>query len=163
MAILISALTLFILGPILTFIHEFAHVLPVLVLTPKSATVIIGPKKRKSLTFRIKRLTVIINSYHPFYGKCSIPNTVSLKIRLVAFACGPIASLILTLISFYSLKHIENYVISYIISTIFWIEFSAFFRTALPLEYKFGIYKNGTSDGKQIINLLREHKKNLSI
>jgi tetratricopeptide (TPR) repeat protein len=87
-------------------IHEFGHAIPALLLTKKPVTIYIGSygDKRKSLRINLGTL-VIFFRYNPLLWKLGLcvpsATSVSLTKQIIYTLFGPVASLLIGVISFY--------------------------------------------------------------
>lgn len=146
------------LHPIIILVHELGHAFFALLFTKGQVNIIIGSKKSKKYTLKIKRLRICFSKFTFFYSgfvKCSEIPVEKYK-RILIFIGGPISSLLLILSCSYILMLIDSLVIKIVLRALVYGSILTFVITVIPITYKSKNYKGMKSDILNVIHILRE-------
>lgn len=150
-------LVVFIIGPLISYFHEYAHTLPALIFTNENVHVAIGSGDESLFDFQMGRVHVrVMSLFDPWTSSSHWSQLPNRGLEMLAVFLGPILSLLLAS-AFFNLigdtiqrKFFRALaILSFIWSTV------QFVATAVPLAYppSFGIPGN-VSDGLKLIHLL---------
>ncbi len=148
-------LSLFVVMPILTLMHEMGHALPQLVLG-KKITVRLG-QCDKGKQWKLGRFT-LKSSLAPFHlGQCDISPSLSPNIRILVLLAGPMTSWINYLVCQFLLEFNWPYLISYCLNFAVTFTFIQALMTTIPMRYPKFMSANNVShsDGFQALTILR--------
>jgi hypothetical protein len=155
----------FLLGrQLLTLTHELGHALPILLFSRENVRIQLGkqPAQRSWVLGRVQ-LDVQLPSFAGFYRYNK--NNVSRQLQLLSLFCGPLTSLLWTIILGSLAAVLRNKPELQMWQSVTIIvaadAFLGFILTAVPLKYPdwYGILAGWPSDGYQIRALLQEAKK----
>jgi len=170
--IILSIFVFFMTFQITTFIHEFGHAIPALILTRDRVKITLGRLDKNHKKFKqisLKRLDIEIKSFNPFIGFAHWKLSHLTKCqRIVILAGGPFFSLALAIIMIFINIGSEGKFLMGILNlkeiTILArnIALVSFLSTSIPIIYPnwWGAYGDYPSDGHQIIKLIKDNEIN---
>jgi len=143
--------------PIITFLHELAHAIAILYLTPLKVTLLLGGWGEGFL-FKRERLSIIINLFSGFFGfvkydEAEVTDNQYLGITL----SGPATSLLLTFL-FWGISLLWGQALFSLLMKLFAVfSFIHFLFSIVPIRYPtwLGRYGGRRSDGLRALLLLR--------
>lgn len=157
---MITFLLIFLLGiPLSVLVHEVGHALGIILFTKKEAHVYLGPANDKNNeNFRIGRIHFHIIWAHS--GFCFVKNESDLSrfSNIMFSAGGPIASLLLVIISYLITTDITHYGTKNFFIGILYANLSLFIFTSIPITYPNWLkpYVGRYSDGYHILKSIRK-------
>ncbi len=154
-------ITLIIIRPFTTFLHEIGHAVPALIFTKETVTIYIGSygDPEKSLYFRVGRLAFFFK-YNPLsweYGLCVYQSTnLTINKNILITLMGPLTSLVIGALSLY-IGLFSNYyeIIKFITIMIAISSFLDFYCNIVPDPEPINLY-NGEqtfNDGQSVKQL----------
>lgn len=151
-------LFIIILVPLSILIHELGHALIPGLFSNKPVKVVLGNITK----LEENKVKFQIGKFHFYFtlslqGCCYTDLTTLSKSKKILFLLfGPLASLLVSLISFSSLGYIGNSFVREVIVYTANINFIMFLMTIIPITYpKWYLYAGRKSDGLQIIEILK--------
>ena len=144
--------------PIITFLHELAHAIAVLLLTSLKVTLLLEGWG-EGIHFKRQRLSIIVSWFSGFFGfvkydEAEVSDNHYLMITLI----GPAASLLLTFL-FWGLSLLWSQVLFSFLMKLFSVfSFFHFLFSIVPIRYPrwLGRYGGRRSDGLRALSLLRK-------
>ncbi|MGI6636058.1 MAG: hypothetical protein ACOX7B_12950 [Christensenellales bacterium] len=147
-----------------TILHELGHAVVALIISKKDVFIIIGRTQIDSIrkVISIGRLKIKIGRFSPVTGFAYVDESDLNRAQLVIFYLGgPLISLLLTLVLFFTSRQISNAEVQEILqfSTVYL--FIQFLVTVLPIRYPriWGAYGNYDSDGLSVVKLFKKQDK----
>lgn len=158
--ILLSYFTLYIvISPLTVWFHELGHAIPAMLASGKEVTIYIGSYGNEKNSFNIRwgRMNMWVQPGIRKRGLCIYPETLSLKMLIISTLCGPLASLIVGLITCYLIFSMNAHGLVKLIAVVFMISatvdlFVNLFPRKVPLAFAGGTTYN---DGYIILHLIR--------
>lgn len=145
------------ISPVLTFLHELGHAICALILANGQVDITIGNFEKKHVSFKIGKLKVYLNKFSPWVGytySSEMPQEKYKKILI--YLGGPIASVLVGFIFTILGAITENIFLKILLCSFIFGSYSQFLTTIIPMTYKHGAYKGRTSDGYEVINVIKE-------
>jgi hypothetical protein len=147
-------------APLLTLLHEVGHATTAAVLTGARATVVQGgePSRVRFSIWRLDfELRPVVGLRTAWYGYVQSEAETTRARRAVIHAAGPVVSL-LAFVLLSLLARSLSFPASWFVWAAAWGAGWQFVATATPIRYGpfFGPYSGRRSDGRRILELLRE-------
>jgi RsiW-degrading membrane proteinase PrsW (M82 family) len=146
--------------PLSILLHEVGHAVGILLFTKRNAKVYLGPIiESNKETFKFYRIHFYIK--WAYYGFCYYTdgNKNLTKKEAIPFALGgPLASLVIAVLAYFSLSYIEVDHIREFIYGIALLNFFNFILTIIPIRYPkwWGPFSGRPSDGYRVLYELRK-------
>lgn len=153
----------FLIMPVLTLLHEIGHSLLVLALTNSEVYIEIG-NNNLNVTKKIGRLNFKFKGYKSIYsitfGMVRYELPKSKITRICILLGGPLISLAIFILTILIKLLADNLClgISVSLNSISIYSLFQFLMTILPIRYKNESYNSKSSDGYQILQIIKENK-----
>jgi hypothetical protein len=153
---MVNGVLMYLISPILTFLHELGHAICVLILTNDIVDIRIGNFENKHVSFKIGRLEVYLNKFSPWVGSTNWSELPQEKYKKILICLGgPIASALVGVI-FLLLVSITENILKIFLGSFLLGSIVQFLSTIIPMTYKHGPYKGRKSDGFYAIQAIKE-------
>jgi hypothetical protein len=141
------ALSFVFILPLLVFVHELGHALPIL-LGGYEAHITLGSLE-PSLSLNLFSLNISISPLSLVHGACNWSMDVPDIVKLIALLAGPFASLLVSITAFFRINTFSNYASAFIVRFVFSYSAFQFLGTISPINYSYFSYIGGEgySDG----------------
>ena len=145
-----------ILMPLLTLVHEVGHAIPIICSGNKAVITLGGGTPFAKFDLSYVELSTSLFPLNVGYVQST--NELSRFTNIASIIGGPAISLALCILLFVAVGFVSNPLGMFLLRFGFWFCLFQFLFTALPFEYNslFVGYEGMQSDGKRLLNLLRE-------